>query len=112
MARHVWNLVLEFYGGDPAIAWMLTFAFICLIAAVVVAARAQYQERRRRQADADFRRRMTAALGPINYPPAKGPKGFERQRICARAGCGLPESDHGLTARHAAQHVFVRRQAS
>jgi len=56
------NLILQFYGTDPLIAWTLTLALCFTIAAFVIVGRAAYRERRQRREDASFRQSMRAML--------------------------------------------------
>lgn len=69
------NAILQFFGGDPVVAWALTLSLCFTIAACVIVGRSIYQERQQQKADEDFRETMRAMLHepePMHWPrPAK-----------------------------------------
>lgn len=75
------NLVLEFFGRDPLVAYTLVFALCCTIAGVVIAGRAAWQDRRHRQQDAreaERRRELSAVMAVTHDLSKKGPTGWRK----------------------------------
>lgn len=67
------NLILQFYGTDPLVAWALTFALCSVIAAFIVIGRSIYQERQQKK-DQTFKATMDRAMEPIEWPRPAGHK--------------------------------------
>ena len=83
------NEVLQFYGVDPVVAWLLTVALLFVIALLIKVAIDGYQARQERRRDEQFMQTMRAHLAapdPINYPPPVGPKGFAKDAKHRRVG--------------------------
>lgn len=72
------NTLLSFYGFDPLVSWLLTFAVCLLIAAAVLVINHVFEQRQRRK-EAEVRamlNRIVAASEPRPWAlPAK--KGFQ-----------------------------------
>jgi hypothetical protein len=72
------NLVLQFYGTDPILAWAMTLAALFILAAMVMAIIASREEDRQQREAAAFERQLRER--PTVYPPPSGKKGFDRNR--------------------------------
>lgn len=76
------NAVLRFYGVDPAVAWLLTFAVAFIIASVIYLIWLRHEEWKAEQAKRR-RRELYAALALSHNLEKRGPSGFGRRKDVA-----------------------------
>lgn len=77
------NAILQFFGGDPLVSWLLTGSLCCIIAAFAVAINSVL-ERRQRKAHVSVQTqldRIVAASGARSFrlPAAKGGQWREKR---------------------------------
>lgn len=76
------NAILRFYGVDPAVAWLLTFAAAFIIASAIYLIWLRHEERKAEQAKRQ-RSELDAALALSHNLEKRGPSGFSQRKDVA-----------------------------
>lgn len=74
------NEVLQFFGGDPVVAWLLIGSVCVVLAVVFVIVEGRRCERRKEEERARFARIASANRDSRGWPVPPGPKGFGKGR--------------------------------